>query len=177
MVFINRMFPRFIVVRFLVGMSSPDGSSQGGKDIFMIKKDYFVTLEDGTKVPVSAEIYQEYYRPQWREEKCQQRDAKRLLSSDYEYSTSEGETSTMYDYLADPKPTPEEVLVAKEEKKLLYQAIEILSAERRELVQALFIEGKTERDYAAETGIARTTINYQRKKALQEMRKYMEKNM
>lgn len=29
------MFPRFIVVRFLVGLSSPNGSSQGGKRTIM----------------------------------------------------------------------------------------------------------------------------------------------
>lgn len=143
----------------------------------MTNKKYFVTLEDGTEVPVSTEIYQEYYRPQWREEKCQQRDAKRLLSADYEYGTNDGDKSTMFDYLADPNPTPEERFIMKEENKLLQEALSILSEEKRVLIQALFYEEKSERTYAEESGIARTTLNYQRKKALEEMRQYMEKHI
>lgn len=136
-----------------------------------------ITLDDGIEVEVSTAIYQEYYRPQWREEKCKQRDAKRLLSTDYEYSANDGAPSTMLDYLADPNPTPEERYIMKEENKLMQEALSILSEEKRALIQALFYEDKSERTYAEECGIARTTLNYQRKKALEEMRQYMEKHI
>lgn len=134
-----------------------------------------ITLDDGTQVEVTTQVYQEYYRPQWREEKCKQRDAKRLLSSDYEYGSGEGDTTTMQDYMADPKPTPEERYIKEEENKLLQEALSILSEEKRALIKALYYDEKSERDVAEETGIARTTLNYQRKKALKEMRQYMEK--
>lgn len=135
-----------------------------------------ITLDDGTQVEVTTQVYQEYYRPQWREEKCKQRDAKRLLSSDYEYGSGEGDTKTMQDYMADPNPTPEELYIKEEENKLLQEALSILSEEKRALIKALYYEEKSERDIAAETGIARTTLNYQRKKALKEMREYMQKH-
>ena len=135
-----------------------------------------ITLDDGTQVEVTTQVYQEYYRPQWREEKCKQRDAKRLLSSDYEYGSGEGDTKTMQDYMADPNPTPEELYIKEEENKLLQEALSILSEETRALIKALYYEEKSERDIAAETGIARTTLNYQRKKALKEMREYMQKH-
>lgn len=135
-----------------------------------------ITLDDGTQVEVTTQVYQEYYRPQWREEKCKQRDAKRLLSSDYEYGNSDGDSTTMHDYIVDPKPTPEELYIKEEENKLLQEALSILSEEKRALIEALFYEEKSERDIAAETGVARTTLNYQRKKALEEMRDYMKKH-
>ena len=56
------------------------------------------------------------------------------------------------------------------------EALSILSEEKRALIEALFYEEKSERDIAAETGVARTTLNYQRKKALEEMRDYMKKH-
>lgn len=136
-----------------------------------------ITLDDGRKVEVSTEIYKEYYRPQWREEKCRQRDSKRLLSADYEYGNNEGDISTMKDYIRDKNPTPEEQLIKKEENKLLQKAISILSAEKQELIKALFYENKSEREYSEKIGVARTTINYKRKKALEEIKNYMEKHI
>lgn len=137
-----------------------------------------ITLDDGTRVEVSTKIYQEYYRPQWREEKCQQRDAKRLLSSDYEYGSGEGDSVTMQDFMTDPDQlTPEEQIIKNEEHKLLQEALSILSEEKRALIEALFFDGKSEREYADEVGMARTTLNYQRKKALEEMHTYMKKHL
>ena len=124
-----------------------------------------ITLDDGAQVEVTTEVYQEYYRPQWREEKCKQRDAKRLLSSDYEYGSGDGDTTTMQDYMADPKPSPEELYIRNEENKLLQEALSILSEEKRALIEALYYEDKSERDIAAETGVA-----------LEEMREYMKKH-
>lgn len=141
------------------------------------KREYFVALEDGTQVPVTAEVYAEYYRPEWREHKLEQRDRKRLLSMEYEYGTDEGAPKTMADFRADMNPGPEETYLDKEELVILSQALEVLAEDSRKLINALYIEEKTERQYAEETGIARTTINYQRKKAIQQMKDYMEKNL
>ena len=166
--------PRLIVVRFsLFVLAKWRAKGRRDKTMEKLKK---ITLDDGTEVEVSATMYTEYMRPQWREEKCQQRDAKRLLSSDYEYGTDDGDTKTMQDYFIDPNPTPEERMIIEEENKLLYEAISILSEENRNLINALFMQGKSERDYAEEIGVARTTINYKRNKALQEMRDYMQKH-
>ena len=60
------MFPRFLVVRFLVGVSSPNGSSQGGKRTIMKLKiryeNEFQTIEldakatEEMRVTLSIEI-------------------------------------------------------------------------------------------------------------------------
>lgn len=83
----------------------------------------------------------------------------------------------MKDYIADQNPTPEENFIKEEENKLLQKAISILSEEKQELIKALFYENKSEREYAKEIGVARTTINYKRKKALEEMKDYMKKHI
>lgn len=144
----------------------------------MEKKEYYVTLDDGTKVPVTIKVYSEYYRSEWREHKQEQRDRKRMLSIDYEYSSgSDGGSITLMNYRVDPNPTPEEVILNKEELFILLQAMEILAEDYRNIIENLFIEGKTECEYAEETGMARTTINYKRKKALEKMKKYMQKKL
>lgn len=137
------------------------------------EKEYLIKLEDGTRVPVTAEIYKEYYRPEWREHKCEQRDRKRLLSSDYQYD----DNCTFEDFMADTKPGPGETALHNEISVFLGKALEVLTEDARALIQALIIDGKSERDYAKETNIARTTINYRREKALKQMRDYMEKHL
>lgn len=101
-----------------------------------------------------------------------------MLSSDYEYGSGEGDSVTMQDFITDPDQlTPEEQIIKNEEHKLLQEALSILSEEKRALIEALLFDGKSEREYADEVGMARTTLDYQRKKALEEMRTYMKKHL
>lgn len=140
-----------------------------------------ITIENltelGTKeyveVEVSQEVYNELRRSEWREEKVEYRDSTRKLSSDYEYEDG----VTMKDFLADPNPTPEDVMVKKAETMILHEAMNILSEEKRWLIEQLYFCEKTERQLEKETGIPRTTINSRRKKALEEMKEYMKKRI
>ena len=43
-------------------------------------KEYYITMKDGTKVPVTEEVYRAYKRPAWREHK------RRIVRSEYERS-------------------------------------------------------------------------------------------
>lgn len=137
------------------------------------KNKNYIKLEDGTKVSVTKEVYDAYYHPKWNEHKCSQRDRMRLLSNDYEYE----EHCTLLDFMEDTKPGPEQTALNNEMNQFLVQALELLTEDARNLVQALIIDGKSEREYAKETGVARTTINYRREKALKQMREYMEKHI
>lgn len=53
--------------------------------------------------------------------------------------------------------------------------LEILSENEREIIQAIFFEGKSEHTFSKESGIPQSTINYRKRKALGRLKKFLEK--
>ncbi len=57
----------------------------------------------------------------------------------------------------------------------LYRGLEILSENEREIIQAIFFDGKSEHTFSKESGIPQSTINYRKRKALGRLKKFLEK--
>lgn len=57
----------------------------------------------------------------------------------------------------------------------LHQALSQLDAQERELIQALYFEQKTERQWAAEIGVPRMTMHDQKVRILEKLKKLLEK--
>ena len=67
----------------------------------------------------------------------------------------------------------EENLIEKIEREELHSAIAKLSAKEKELIQALFFDGYTERQWSALTGIPQKTINDRKHKILEKIKKFL----
>ena len=53
---------------------------------------------------------------------------------------------------------PEHIYMMSEQNQMLQNAFNLLSSSEKELITALIINGKSEREYSAETGIPQKTI-------------------
>lgn len=68
----------------------------------------------------------------------------------------------------------EDVVIRKLAVDKLHTALSLLTPEERALIQALFFEEKTERQYADELGVYRNAVHVRKMKALKKLKKILE---
>ena len=66
----------------------------------------------------------------------------------------------------------ESVVLHKMEVDRLHTALSLLAPEERALIQALFFEEKTERQYADELGVYRNAVHVRKMKVLKKLNSY-----
>ena len=71
------------------------------------------------------------------------------------------------------EPSPENMLLQEEELHLLRAALLLLTAEEKELIDALFYQEMSEREYAQQIGLSQKGVNKRRHKILSKLRKSM----
>ena len=81
----------------------------------------------------------------------------------------DSEDLTLGDTISSDEPTPESLLVDKAVLDALYDELDRLDPDGRRICE-LIMQGKTEREIAAEMGRLRSTINYQKTKVLSILR-------
>ena len=64
----------------------------------------------------------------------------------------------------------DEIVIANDMKNRLHKALDLLPKGERELLQAIYFQGKTEEKYGNEVGISQKGISYQCRKALSNLR-------
>ena len=64
----------------------------------------------------------------------------------------------------------DEIVIANDMKNRLHKALDLLPKGERELLQAVYFQGKTEEKYGNEVGISQKGISYQCRKALSNLR-------
>ena len=64
----------------------------------------------------------------------------------------------------------DEIVIANDMKNRLHRALDLLPKGERELLQAIYFQGKTEEKYGNEVGISQKGISYQYRKALSHLR-------
>ncbi len=129
-----------------------------------MNKEWYIWL-DGIKVPVSEEVYRTYKRAEWREEKQDAVRKDRECSFDY---------MTEHDF--DGQAVSEQELVDEivSDKLLLdelYAALAELTDDERSLIDELYFKEKSERELSKDIGVPQTTINYQKNKILEWLKK------
>ena len=75
---------------------------------------------------------------------------------------------------SDEQENVESVVLHKLEVDRLHTALSLLAPEERALIQALFFEEKTERQYADELGVYRNAVHVRKMKVLKKLRALLE---
>jgi len=133
-------------------------------------KQFYVRV-DGQRVAVTEEVYLAYYRMKRHERHLREKDAAhgliRYASLDTHQSTGEEELPD-----ADAEDVAE-IVTRRLMSEKLHKCLELLPDGERALINALFFENKTERQYSAETGIPQKTINDRKTRILAKLKKLL----
>jgi len=142
---------------------------------------------DGQQIPVTEEVYRAYKRPLWAEHKRKER-AKRCRDENGFRCTKEckscpklrdGGDLSLEKFTDDGFEIADSIDIAElvADKLLLEQlvaALDDLGPDERSLIDALFYNDRTERDYAAEVGISHQAVGKRKKKVIEKLRGLMD---
>lgn len=70
-------------------------------------------------------------------------------------------------------PSPEQVFFEQEEIRGLREALAALEPEDRALIDALFFDGQTEREYAVVIGLSQTGVSWRKHKILDKLKNFL----
>lgn len=136
------------------------------------KKEYRIRIS-GKLVEVTKEVYLCYYRMQRRALFLEEKDGKHGVVY---YSAMDTEETNGEEAIPDlTSPYVEDVVTDKLMVEQLYRCISRLTESEKTLIEALYFQGKSEREWSAETGIPQKTINNRRLRLVGKLRKMMEK--
>jgi RNA polymerase sigma factor (sigma-70 family) len=145
---------------------------------------------DGEQIPVTEEVYRAYKRPAWAERKRKER-TKRCVISNGRGGTKRctddcskcdkrrtGSVLSLDKFIDDGYEITAPVDLAEfvADKLLLEQlvaALDELEPDERSLIDALFYNAHTERDYAAEIGISHQAVGKRKHKIIEKLRGIM----
>ena len=130
---------------------------------------YIITV-DGVDVEVTEEVYKMYSQADRRERYLDERDAGVLLSLDR--MEEDGVPSFLSGRHA---PSAENTAMREMLIGQAVAALVSLTQDERDLIEALIIDGVTERDYAAQIGLSQQAVNKRRKKILEKLKKLVVK--
>lgn len=149
---------------------------------------YYLTGVDGKNYEVSEEIFREYKHSVWNEEAQIRRERsvirdKNSTKSDLD-KVENIKVASLEAIVAGggehhvgvTTDFAEELVNALEEKdllKLLGQALEILDESEKEMLNHLFYEDISEREYERKYGIKRKTVAYRKDKLLKKMKDFI----
>ena len=138
----------------------------------MADKERYMIKIQGDLIEVSEDVYYAYFRMErqerWQEEKKQVHD---VLS----YDALDNEEIVGEEMIPDlTSPSPEENVISRELKDRLHHAVEALPREERELIHAIYFEGKSEREYAKQQGCSQNKIYKRRIKILSKLKMFLD---
>lgn len=123
-------------------------------------------------IHVCKEVYDEFRRGEWRIEK---NDSKHK-ANETEFSALIGGDDGAYENFhefVDYEFNPENLILHSLMIEKLYSALDHLEKAERELIEALFFEEMTEREYAQKTGVCKNSIHKKKKRILENLKKFL----
>jgi RNA polymerase sigma factor (sigma-70 family) len=135
------------------------------------RKQYFIRVA-GQLVPVTEDVYREYYRMGRRERYLEERDAANgtILYSDMDTGETLGEEA-----IPDTEAkSVEQTVIDGMMSESLRRCLGLLSDDERSLIEALYFQGHSEREWSAISGIPRKTIGDRRNRIIAKLKKLME---
>lgn len=123
-------------------------------------------------IHVCKEVYDEFRRGEWRIEK---NDGKHNANATVFSSLLGGEDGAYENFheFIDYDSDPSELLLKAMMVEKLYSALEHLEKAERELIDALFFQEMTEREYAKKKGVCRNAIHKRKVRILENLKKFL----
>lgn len=152
---------------------------------------YVITV-DGEDVSVNQEVYEAYAETERKMEyaehdlKCSRvhrdntgkavRDKNGLAILLPEREVSLDKLMREHWDFESAEPTPEDIVLQGMQTEELNRCLGLLGADERALIDALFFEGLTEREYAKQIRVVQKTVNYRKYKVFGKLKKLFENN-
>ena len=124
------------------------------------------------EVVVSEAVYHTYRRTDWNIKDNNQSFFDHEIQMSGMIGSQDGAYENFREFV-DSINTPENIVLEQMKKEAIYQAISALPAEDQALVQGLFFEGMTEREYAEKMGVYRNAIHEQKVRAIKKIKKFL----
>ena len=138
----------------------------------MAEKDKYIIKVEGKLVEVTPEVYYAYFRME-RQERSQEEKKQRNEVLSYD-ALDNGETVGIEAVPDLTSPSMEERAVTREICEKLHRAVDALPRAERELIQAIYFDGFTEKEYAASSGLSQQGVSYRLRKILSKLRNFMD---
>ncbi len=138
----------------------------------MAEKKFYIRVP-GEKVEVTEEIYLTYYRSRRRDRAQRERDKYNGLVF---YNSLDTDDTLGEEVIPDSDvPSVEDLAVNNILQEKLNHCLAMLSETERELINALYFEGLTERQFAKQTGKHYMTIHNRQVRVLLKLKKMIDK--
>ena len=137
----------------------------------MADKEMYMIKVEGKLIEVTSDVYYAYFRMErqerWQEEKQQ---GHAVVSYD---ALDDGETVGVEVVPDLTTPSMEEAVMTREIHEKLHRALDALPKAERELIQAIYFDGFTEKEYAVSSGLSQQGVSYRLRKILSKLRIFM----
>ena len=133
------------------------------------EKRYFIPV-DGKVYETTKEIYEVYYQMDRRERYLEERDIKNGVLN---FGDIDDANYAAEERIIDENADVEKEVIDQILWNAVLEAMSLLSDEENWLIQELFFYGKSEVILSKESGIARTTIQSKKCKAIEKIKKIM----
>lgn len=136
------------------------------------KKDYYIFLGD-SKVDVSEKVYKGYWQETNRENYLNRLDKENKLGYFSEFISDRADRS-MEERLIDKAVDLEKLVAVKMQIEALNKALDKLSPEEREIIQALFFDEIPQRELAKTLNISQGAVFRRKEKTLEKLKIFLE---
>ena len=138
----------------------------------MADKEKYMIKVEGKLVEVTPDVYYAYFRMErqerWQEEKQQ---GHAVMS----YDALDDRETVGVEVVPDlTTPSMEEAVMTREIHEKLHRAVDALPKAERELIQAIYFDGFTEKEYAVSSGLSQQGVSYRLRKILSKLRNFMD---
>ena len=133
-------------------------------------KRWFVPLQ-GCLLEVDEQFYIEYYKEYERNRYLAALDRKNRILSIEAFDT---EDENGVDFIVDEDEDVEKQVTDKLMAEHIRYIVSLLPSDERELIEAIYFNGYTERSYADEKGVFRNAIHKKKVRILEKLKKFLE---
>lgn len=136
-----------------------------------IYKDKFFLPLHGMLMEVTEDIYKEFYKNKRRQKYLDERSEE---NGDFSYDMLTTNQFNGEDILIDESQDIAEMVADRIMLDKLQEAVHLLTDDERELIQALYYEELTEREYARKKGIYHNAVHKRKVRILAKLKKILE---
>lgn len=142
------------------------------------RKNYTLTVYNtltrkNEEIEVSEEIYQTYRRTAWNIDDNNASFYAHEIQMSSLIGGEDGAYENFREFI-DTENTPDVTVLKELEKAALHRIIAQLTESERKLVQAIYFDGLTEREYAGLLGVCRNAVHKRKIRILSKIRKALE---